>query len=108
VGDRRRHVPRLVGVDAQARGRPERLARDRAAAHVVVEVGRDHGRPVIRIADDGVGFALRDARTDGIGLVGMRERARLARGRLEVHSTPGRGTVVELRLDRDLWLAEAA
>jgi two-component system sensor histidine kinase UhpB len=35
----------------------------------------------------------------------MRERARLARGRLEVQSVPGRGTVVELRLDRDLWLA---
>jgi two-component system sensor histidine kinase UhpB len=34
----------------------------------------------------------------------MHERARLARGRLEVHSVPGRGTVVELRLDRDLWL----
>jgi two-component system sensor histidine kinase UhpB len=84
------------------------VARHAQAAHVVVELGRDHGRPVVRVADDGVGFTLRDARQDGIGLVGMRERARLARGRLEVQSTPGRGTVVELRLDRDLWVAEAA
>jgi two-component system sensor histidine kinase UhpB len=84
------------------------VARHAQAEHVVVEVGRDHGRPVIRVADDGVGFALRDARQDGIGLVGMRERARLARGRLEVQSTPGRGTVVELRLDHDLWVAAAA
>jgi two-component system sensor histidine kinase UhpB len=84
------------------------VARHAQAAHVVVEVGRDHGRPVVRVADDGVGFTLREARADGIGLVGMRERARLARGRLEVQSTPGRGTVVELRLDRDLWLADAA
>jgi two-component system sensor histidine kinase UhpB len=84
------------------------VARHAHAAHVVVEVGRDHGRPVVRVADDGVGFSPRDARADGIGLVGMRERARLARGRVEVQSTPGRGTVVELRLDRDLWLADAA
>jgi two-component system sensor histidine kinase UhpB len=35
----------------------------------------------------------------------MRERARLARGRLQVTSAPGRGTTVELRLDRDLWVA---
>jgi two-component system, NarL family, sensor histidine kinase UhpB len=84
------------------------VGRHAQAAHVVVEVGRDHGRPVVRVADDGVGFTLREARADGIGLVGMRERARLARGRLEVQSTPGRGTVVELRLDRDLWLADAA
>ena len=84
------------------------VARHAQAAHVVVELGRDHGRPVVRVADDGVGFVLRDARQDGIGLVGMRERARLARGRLEVQSAPGRGTVVELRLDHDLWVAEAA
>ncbi|QEC49961.1 sensor histidine kinase [Baekduia soli] len=74
------------------------------ASRVVVELGRDHGRPVVRIADDGVGFASLTG--DGIGLVGMRERARLAHGRLEVQSVVGRGTTVELRLDRDLWAAE--
>jgi two-component system sensor histidine kinase UhpB len=84
------------------------VARHARAGHVVVELGRDHGRPVVRVADDGAGFAPRDGRQDGIGLVGMRERARLARGRLEVQSAPGRGTVVELRLDHDLWVAEAA
>jgi two-component system sensor histidine kinase UhpB len=78
------------------------ITRHAQASNVVVEVGRDHGRPVVRIVDDGIGFA--GGQGDGIGLVGMHERARLARGRLEVHSIPGRGTVVELRLDRDLWL----
>ncbi len=77
--------------------------RHAGASRVVIELGRDHGRPVVRVADDGVGF---DSPTgDGIGLVGMRERARLARGRLQVTSAPGRGTTVELRLDRDLWVA---
>jgi two-component system sensor histidine kinase UhpB len=77
------------------------VVRHARAEHVVVELGRDHGRPVVRIADDGVGFAR--AAGDGIGLVGMRERARLARGRVAIRSAPGRGTVVELRLDQDLW-----
>jgi two-component system sensor histidine kinase UhpB len=78
------------------------ITRHAHASNVMVEIGRDHGRPVIRIVDDGVGFDGGDG--DGIGLVGMRERARLARGRLQVNTTIGRGTSVELRLDRDLWL----
>ena len=82
------------------------VTRHASATSVVVEVGRDHGRPVVRVVDDGVGFSPGDA-TDGIGLVGMRERARLARGRVRVASQPGRGTAVELRLDHDLW-TEAA
>jgi two-component system sensor histidine kinase UhpB len=77
------------------------VTRHAQARHVAVELARDHGRPAVRIADDGVGFT--GPLGDGIGLVGMRERARLARGRLTVHSAPGKGTVVDLRLDRDLW-----
>src|SRR3954465_3392191 len=80
------------------------ITRHAHASSVVVEIGRDHGRPIVRVVDDGVGFATLED-TDGIGLVGMRERARLARGRLQVISAPGRGTAVELRLDRDLWVA---
>ncbi|HEU4974563.1 MAG TPA: sensor histidine kinase [Baekduia sp.] len=82
------------------------ITRHAQATQVVVELGRDHGRPAVRVADDGIGFSATPG--SGIGLVGMRERARLARGRLTVHSSPGRGTVVDLRLDRDLWSEEAA
>lgn len=82
------------------------VARHAGATRVVVELGRDHGRPVVRIVDDGRGFAGAPDARGGIGLVGMRERARLAGGRLAIQSTPGRGTVVELHLDRDLWSVE--
>jgi two-component system sensor histidine kinase UhpB len=82
------------------------VTRHARASSVIVEIGRDHGRPVVRVVDDGVGFSVTDD-TDGIGLVGMRERARLARGRVRVASQPGRGTAVELRLDRDLWVEAA-
>jgi two-component system sensor histidine kinase UhpB len=81
------------------------IAEHAGASNVRVELGRDHGRPVVRVVDDGCGFA--GMPDDGLGLVGMRERARLAGGRLEVQSAPGRGTTVELRLDRDLWRAAA-
>jgi two-component system sensor histidine kinase UhpB len=52
------------------------------------------GRTLLRISDDGRGFA--DAEDGGLGLVGMRERALLAGGRLSVFSRPGEGTRVEL------------
>jgi two-component system, NarL family, sensor histidine kinase UhpB len=69
-----------------------------AGAHAAwIELDRETEGPVVRIADDGCGFAG-PGREDGLGLTGMRERARLAGGQLDVRSTPGEGTTVELRL----------
>jgi signal transduction histidine kinase len=47
----------------------------------------------IVVQDDGRGFDP-DDETDGFGLLGMRERASLADGRLEVEAAPGAGTTV--------------
>jgi two-component system sensor histidine kinase UhpB len=68
------------------------------AAHVRVALRGDPaaGQVVVEVCDDGHGFALSDAR--GHGLTGMRERARLAGGRVDVRSRAGAGTTVELRL----------
>ncbi|WP_158276886.1 HAMP domain-containing sensor histidine kinase [Paraconexibacter algicola] len=66
------------------------------ARHVTVEVTPGAAGPVVRVCDDGCGFAPRHA--DGTGLEGMRERARLVGGRLSVRSRPGAGTTVELAL----------
>jgi signal transduction histidine kinase len=51
----------------------------------------------LRIEDDGRGFDP-DAATSGFGLLGMRERAELLGGSLEVASTPGDGTLIVARL----------
>jgi two-component system sensor histidine kinase UhpB len=64
---------------------------------VHVEIQRPAGGAVVRVADDGEGFPA-DHGTPGLGLAGMRERAVLAGGRLEVASAPGAGTTIELRL----------
>jgi signal transduction histidine kinase len=50
------------------------------------------------VVDNGAGFAVEAARPTGFGLRGMRERASLLGGTLEVRSSPGQGTSILLRL----------
>lgn len=74
------------------------VARHAEARNVTVEVTRTGSPPhvVVRTCDDGRGFAAR--REGGLGLDGMRERARLVGGAVEIRSRPGAGTTVELHL----------
>ena len=63
------------------------------AEHVEVEVS-DQGDVVrISVHDDGRGFDT-TARSEGFGLLGMRERVQMAGGELSVESNGGRGTTV--------------
>jgi len=50
------------------------------------------------IEDDGVGFTPGRVREHALGLVGMRERAQLLGGRLEVESAPGAGTTIVVEI----------
>lgn len=50
----------------------------------------------LRVSDDGPGFDRSGSR-DGLGIAGMRERALLCGGVLEIDSEPGAGTRVRLR-----------
>jgi two-component system sensor histidine kinase UhpB len=69
------------------------VAQHAAARSVEVELSFV-GRTLLRISDDGRGFV--GAEDSGLGLLGMRERALLAGGKLSVFSRPGEGTRVEL------------
>jgi signal transduction histidine kinase len=55
-----------------------------------------------RVDDNGPGFELVGMnelmRQDHLGLAGMYERAQLMNGRLEIHTTPGKGTWIELTI----------
>jgi len=73
------------------------IAQHAAASSVRVHVDCRSDGTVVRVADDGEGFRSDEA-SAGLGLTGMRERAVLAGGRLEVSSRPGAGTIIELRL----------
>jgi signal transduction histidine kinase len=56
----------------------------------------------LSVADDGVGFDPDAVRIEegrgGFGLTGMRQRARLLQGDVEIASAPGKGTRVEARI----------
>jgi len=75
-------------------------------AHEAWVVLRENGDELrLEIRDNGIGFELaRDmerAPGDGIGLMGMRERAQHLNGEFSMQSTPGRGTVVNIRIPVD-------
>jgi PAS domain S-box-containing protein len=66
-------------------------------ADVLLEL-RD-GSLVLVVEDDGIGFdPAAPERAQGIGLLGMRERAELVGATLEVESSPGNGTSIFLRV----------
>ena len=73
------------------------VAQHAGARNVRVDVERRGEGTVVRVADDGEGFTSGE-QPNGLGLTGMRERAVLAGGRLDVSSSPGAGTTIELRL----------
>lgn len=57
-------------------------------------------RVKLQVQDEGAGFdpQIEQAPPRGWGLAGMRERAESVGGRLAIHSSPGRGTLVELEI----------
>ncbi len=68
-----------------------------AATRAVIELHEHETSVELTVRDDGRGFDPAD-KTNGFGLMGMRERAELLAGRLEVDSTPGQGTTVTASL----------
>lgn len=73
------------------------VVRHAHAGHVTVSLHDVDGQWLeLRVQDDGDGFD--PAGATGLGLVVMRERAQGAGGLLKMHTAPGAGTTVELRL----------
>lgn len=74
-------------------------ARHSGAKEAEVVIGREERHVVATIADSGRGFDLAEAERRGaIGLLGMEERAAWVGGTVQVHSEPGRGTRVVVRI----------
>jgi signal transduction histidine kinase len=67
------------------------------ATRIVVEIHEDPTTVRLTVRDDGNGFDP-DTPSDGFGVPGMRERTELLHGELQVNSTPGKGTTVDVRL----------
>ncbi|MBN1935897.1 MAG: HAMP domain-containing protein [Anaerolineae bacterium] len=73
-----------------------------SATRVYVTVQFQEHNLVVRVEDNGPGFKLvpsvLGADTEHLGLMGMKERAELLNGEFSLHSQPGEGTQVILRL----------
>ena len=73
-----------------------------SAEHVHLRLSVTAGAVLLEISDDGTGFdpasATEPAGPVGYGLPGMQQRAELLGGQLTADSSPGRGTVVRLRV----------
>lgn len=67
------------------------------AKHVEVSLSGDNQQVELRVKDDGGGFNFADNKK-GLGLTSMQERVRPLRGHVNIESTPGRGTLVTVRI----------
>ena len=77
------------------------VARHAGVQEASVSLDADPDRIVLRVEDHGIGFRPESAWAGmSSGLTGMRDRARLAGGRLTVDSAPGRGTRLTAELPR--------
>lgn len=64
-------------------------------AWVKVEGGQAGGLS-LEVRDDGAGFEVAQAQGEGLGLMGMRERAEHLGGTFEIDSAPGSGTTIRV------------
>jgi len=98
--------PRTTSADAEmqllriAQESVNNAIRHGRATQVRIELGYDEDRIRLRVSDDGRGFVpdVHEAAADTghhLGLLTMRERAARVRGRIEIISSPGRGTTIE-------------
>ena len=71
------------------------------ASRVEVELRKEGDELVALVRDNGRGFdveGVRQSRSGGLGLFGMRERVSLLSGDLEITSSPGAGTTIAARV----------
>jgi PAS domain S-box-containing protein len=99
-----RNVPEVDGIGATAAYRIAQEAltnvtRHAGATQVKVSLQPERGALTLAVVDNGRGFDPKEiAAFECLGLAGMRERASLLGGSLEIRSRPGKGTRVCFRL----------
>jgi len=76
------------------------VARHAKAQEAQVTLRERDGELDLAIRDDGIGFDGGSSRSagDGLGLMGMRERAEHLNGSLAIESAPGKGTTIRVRV----------
>lgn len=72
-----------------------------AAQYLTVQLKYQTDSVVLKVEDDGVGFdiAPKSISTQGFGLLGISERVKLLKGKMELKSELGAGTVLEVEVN---------
>ena len=109
----RTHLPVDLSADASAEGlaadartafyriTQEALAnilRHAKATEIRVKLSQQGKSACLEITDNGVGFAMENAKQNRLGLLGMRERVEMIGGRFSIQSQPGGPTKVSVSL----------
>jgi len=76
----------------------ENIARHAGARHITLALDVEPPHLVLTVSDDGRGFDPDHAAPDGFGLKGIRERAEMLGGRVEIASREGGPTKVRLEV----------
>ena len=74
------------------------VGRHAEATAVEIALSFDSGWLVLTVRDNGRGFLEGSSDPGSLGLLGMRERARIAGGAFRLDSAPGKGSLVEVRV----------
>jgi signal transduction histidine kinase len=78
------------------------VARHAFASRVEVILKNERNMLTLKVVDNGCGFFANEvSETEALGLLGMRERATLVGGVLDVQSHVGKGTMINLNVPVD-------
>jgi signal transduction histidine kinase len=73
------------------------LKKHSGAMRALVRLRRSADRLIVSVRDEGCGFDLNELhQKEALGILSMRERARLLGGEFEIQSAPGKGTTIEV------------
>lgn len=81
------------------------VARHSGAKKVITKLQIIAGTLCLSVTDDGKGFEASQAERKTLGLLGMRERAIMIGGRLEIKSEPGEGTTILISIPIPLMVS---
>jgi signal transduction histidine kinase len=74
------------------------VLRHAQATRVDIKIKKENGNFVLSITDNGKGITEADKSEQQLGILGMRERAHLIGGEIDINGTEGKGTVVIVRV----------
>ncbi len=74
------------------------IARHAEASEVSIKLHQTDDRISLSVEDNGRGMETGDRQKESLGIIGMRERARTVNGFFSLDSTPGKGTVVSVKI----------